>query len=102
MSGYSKSIEITVSQNTYSAEIWLTDDGRLSIDIAGSRIREKAPATVVLRADSGEELAETETDRFGNGELSIRAADAMSGTCVLCVAVGGGQEYLLLQMPPAA
>jgi len=100
-SAYSKSIEITVGQNTYSVEISLTEEGRLSIDIAGSRIRETAPAAVVLRADSGEELAATETDNFGNGELAIRAADAVGGACVLCVAVGGSQEHLLLQIPLA-
>lgn len=97
---YSKSIEITVGRNTYCMEISLNEGGQLSIDFAGSAVREKGPATVILRADSGEELASTETDSFGNGELSIRAADAVSSTCVLCVAVGGSQEYLLLQVPP--
>jgi len=100
-SAYSKSVEITVGQNTYSVEISLTEDGRLSIDIAGFRILEKAPAAVVLRTDSGDEIAATKTDSFGNGELSIRASDAVNGVCVFCVAIGSRQEFLLLQIPAA-
>lgn len=98
-SAYSKSMEIAVGQNTYSVEISLTEDGRLSFDVAGSRVREKAPAALVLRAVSGEELAATETDNFGNGELSMLAAQAANGACVLCVAVGGNEECLLLEIP---
>jgi hypothetical protein len=98
----SKAIEINVGQNSYSVEVSVNEDGQLAIDVAGSRIRQNAPLAVVLRAETGEELAATETDRFGNGQLSIPASEIEDGLCVLCAALGEDQAYLPLRIPAGA
>ena len=96
---YSKVLGISVGENIYSVEISRARGGDLTIDVVGSQIRQRTPLAVVLRAETGEELAAANTDKFGNGQLSIPDTDPVDGLFVLCAALGRSQEYFIFRLP---
>jgi hypothetical protein len=90
----SKTVEVTVGGNTYGVELAISSEGLVSCSVAGFQTPVKAPLSIVVRSESGEELVSARTDNFGNAKAIFPHVPAR-GWYVLRLELGGDGQDLL-------
>jgi hypothetical protein len=94
-----KVIEVTLGHNIYSIEIRTAPGAGVSCDIAGFQVPAKAPLHATMRTEAGAEVASLDTDKFGNGKLTVRERDIESELYVLTLNLQGNEQDLLFRLP---
>lgn len=97
--GTFKVLEVTIAENQYSVELRAAEDGSLSCDIAGFRTPVSDSLKVTIKSETGEELASTTSDEFGNARLTIPDSRLEGEFYVLSLALKDREEHLLIRLP---
>ena len=94
-----KVLELPIGPNTYSLEVAVAPDGALSFDIAGSHAPREVPLTIAFQSESGEEIFQGATDKYGNLHFVTARGEASGGHYVLSLFLDDAEEHLARVVP---
>lgn len=94
-----KILEITVGENTYSLEVKLDENQRLSCDIAGIRTHTKEPLRISVHSGKGEELAFAHSDKTGNCRFAVPRASGTDNFRIITIELKEVRQSFLLSLP---
>ena len=92
-----KSVEVTVGENAYGVQFHMSADRTVTCDIAGFRTPVKSPLEIAIVDESGEKVAASKTDTFGNGRISIPQGGDPTGFWLLMLSCGAAEEEILFR-----
>lgn len=97
---FSKLLEMSVGDNTYSIEMGVLHDGSLRCEIDGKKNPHKIPLRVVLRQETGEALLPPkQTNIHGNGDFVVSSNKLLGGMLVLDLHLNGHESQIAFVLP---
>lgn len=94
-----KVIEVPIDENVYGIEI-LEKDNDFVFDVAGYKMTKPTVMRLAVQLQSGDELADTETDNYGYASLTLPKERLPEGEFALTFALGNDLwEMLFLRLP---
>jgi hypothetical protein len=96
---FSKQVEMSVGENTYSIQLGVQRDGSFQCDIDGHKITDERPLHLAVRRDTGEALFLTKTNIHGNGAFVLPTHELPPDILVLDLYLDGHDSQIAVRLP---